>query len=64
MCRVFSGNVLQCKIRPIQDRVILVSNDTIFGLFGHYVAFGTALLTFLNGPSLCVGLKLRHNLGA
>ncbi|MEL4377624.1 hypothetical protein [Brucella cytisi] len=41
-----------------------LSNDTILGLFGHYVAFGAALLTFLNDPSFCVGPKLRHNLGA
>ncbi|KAB2770265.1 hypothetical protein F9K84_05830 [Brucella anthropi] len=29
-------------------------------LKGHYVAFGTALLTFLNDPSLCVSPKLRR----
>lgn len=28
-----------------------VSNDTIFGLFGHYVAIGSALLTFFNASN-------------
>ncbi|WP_167375521.1 hypothetical protein [Brucella cytisi] len=35
-----------------------------FDLFGHYVALGSASLTFLNDPSFCVGPKLRRNLGA
>ncbi len=30
----------------ISCHMTTMSNDTIFGLFGHYLAFGSGLLTF------------------